>query len=417
MASRFKEMFRIGAKRNPPSRNQSLDTAGSSMPIETDASGTVGEASMGSVADFADCPFLGHRYYEPIRELYRQSFGYVYLARHKETGQEVVIKLLERGPSVTTHVEQELLIHRKCTGHPNIIQLYEVFITQHYLAIVLEYASGGDLLDYVNAKGGLSEDEARWFFQQLVLGISYFHSIGVENREIKLDNKLLTGDPSRPLVKVIDFTYSKSEQINSDPNSALGSLPYTAPEVLSNSMKHGRHADVWSLGVALYKLVTGYYPFERPEDGRDQRSAVQSILSRIARVDYAIPPEFEKSPELRDLVCRMLVKEPERRISTQQIISHPWFQKNLPSGFMETNQKVNPGLHQQSEADICAVVREAQLSTRHLDPENIDVITDDVLNEEEVDDILEELSLTSDGDYNSGRYNSTDIKYGRGYAL
>ena len=186
-----------------------------------------------------------------------------------------------------------------------------------------------------------AEDEARWFFQQLAVGLSYFHSIGVDNRELNLNNKLLTGDATRPLLKINDFTYrwvggwvggcvwgarrgflvgtcavpttlsfalpapasrpspdpassphplrlalppcccccccccSKSEQINSDPNSALGSLPYTAPEVLSNTMRHGHQADVWSLGVALYKMCVGLYPFERLIDATDSRTAVQ----------------------------------------------------------------------------------------------------------------------------------------------
>lgn len=229
-----------------------------------------------------------------------------------------------------------------------------------------------------------AEDESRWFFQQLTVGMAYLHSIGVDNRELNLNNKLLTGDKTRPLLKINDFTYrwgrracaplgiswrgvcvwggvgcgcvcvggvrvgwgfwgemrrqtssaertasstsrrstfglllrrawrwappmraparppcsprtgcaraltpppparappsllrSKSEQINSDPNSALGSLPYTAPEVLSNTMRHGHQADVWSLGVALYKMCVGRYPFERPEDAADARTAVQ----------------------------------------------------------------------------------------------------------------------------------------------
>lgn len=199
------------------------------------------------------------------------------------------------------------------------------------------------------------------------MGLAYLHSIGVDNRELNLNNKLLTGDKTRPLLKINDFTYrraagpsllapvlllvgcmpvpqpcradargvdlaggagalsprkskapllqlvntrpsltreaspsqpvlpaptraaqspdlartrcfprcSKSEQINSDPNSALGSLPYTAPEVLSNTMRHGHQADVWSLGVALYKMGVGRYPFERPEDAADARTAVQ----------------------------------------------------------------------------------------------------------------------------------------------
>ncbi|EFN52410.1 hypothetical protein CHLNCDRAFT_138887 [Chlorella variabilis] len=348
----------------------------------------------------------GSMYYEPVRELFRTTLGQVYLARNKENGQQVVIKMIERGPAVSKHVENELLIHRqaaawegKCTGHTHIVQLIEVFLTQRFLAIVLEYAPGGDLLDYVTSKDHLSEDESRWFFQQLAVGLAYFHSIGQDNRELNLNNKLLTGDATRPLLKINDFTYSKSEQINSDPNSALGSLPYTAPEVLSNTMRHGHQADVWSLGVALYKMCVGLYPFERLEDASDARTAVQNVLGRIARVEYRIPEDM--SPDLRDLLGRMLVKDPGQRISMPGIMSHPWFRRNMPEGLLELNSRVNPEKARQSEEEVVGIVREAQLSTRVIDADNIDEMADDILAEEEADDLLEELSLTR-GDYASG---------------
>eukprot|EP00887_Chlorella_sp_A99_P000352 scaffold13.g352.t1 len=421
-------------------RQSSLDTGCSSIDTGGNTIDTGDTQETSSSVEFVDCPFLGHRYYQPVRELIRQSLGQVYLAVNKETGQQVVIKLIERGPTVSKHVESELLLHRKCTGHPNIIQLIEVFLTQHYLAIVLEYAPGGDLLDYVTTKGRLSESEARWFFQQLVMGLAYFHSVGVDHRELNINNKLLTGDPSRPILKIQDFTYRratpcsstslgslcwgpgyvlvyKSEQINSDPNSALGSLPYTAPEVLTNTLRHGHQADVWSLGVALFKMVCGRFPFERSEDQRDQRTAVQNVLSRIAKarrrweageqrgrsgarggVDYMIPSTV--SPQLQDLLRRMLVRQPDQRLTLPQIMTHPWFAAEMPPGLMEINARVNGSLAKQSEDELVAVVREAQQSVRVIDADNVDDLADDILAEEEVDDILEELSLANSGDLN-----------------
>ncbi|PSC67948.1 acyl-binding domain-containing 4-like isoform X1 isoform A [Micractinium conductrix] len=386
-----------GRSRATAERQGSLEAGDSMNTASTGADTQEGETASSS-ADFAECPFLGHRYYLPVRRLFRTTLGQVYLARNKETGQEVVVKMLERGPAVTKHVESELLIHRKCTGHTNIVQLIEVFLTPRYLAIVLEYAPGGDLLEFVTQKGQLLEEEARWFFQQLTVGLAYLHSIGVDNRELNLSNKLLTGDEARPLLKINDFTYSKSEQINSDPNSALGSLPYTAPEVLSNTMRHGHQADVWSLGVALYKMCVGLYPFERQEDALDARTAVQNVLGRIARVEYGIPTSM--SPELQDLLGRMLVKDPSQRISIPGIMAHPWFQSSLPQGLMDLNGRVDPTAARQSEEEIVSVVREAQASLRPIDTDNIEEMADDILAEEEADDLLEELSLTRD--YASG---------------
>jgi serine/threonine-protein kinase SRK2 len=133
----------------------------------------------------------------------------VYLARNRVTGDDVVIKLIERGPAITRHVANELVIHRKCTGHPLITQLIEVFLTPRHLAIVMEYVPGGDLMELITARGCLPEDEARWLFQQLVVGIAYLHSVGVNNREMKLSNKLLAPgkDEARPVLKIHDFLY------------------------------------------------------------------------------------------------------------------------------------------------------------------------------------------------------------------
>lgn len=364
----------------------------------------------------------------------------LYTAIRRDNQQKVVIKLIERGSSVTNHVLNELITHRKCTGHPYITQLLDVFLTPRYLAIVLERVSGGDLLTRVDASpGGLPEPEVRWFFRQLVIAMAYLHSLGVNNREMKLDNKLLVdppttaerddndkvGDggldgsapprpppppsdasPTYPTVKIQDFCYSKSDQINSDPNSALGSLPYTAPEVLNNTMVVGTYADVWSLGVALFKMATGLYPFERPED--DAKTKIQKVLSRIEKVDYIIPDRL--SGDLKDLLSKMLVAAPQERITLGKIFQHPWFNKDLSPGTdavtYEASSCHSMGLvmtgslakagPSQSEEEMVALVKTAQ-EVRPLDSDNIEEMADEILNEEEVDDILDELCL-AEGD-------------------
>ncbi|KAL3134245.1 Serine/threonine-protein kinase srk2h [Trebouxia sp. C0009 RCD-2024] len=106
-----------------------------------------------------------------------------------------------------------------------------VFVTSQYLAIVMEYAAGGDMFEHVVRKGYLQESEARWFFQQLLVGVDYVHRMGVANRDIKLENTLLDGSP-RPLLKICDFGYSKHEKFQSAPGSRVGTPAYLAPEVI-----------------------------------------------------------------------------------------------------------------------------------------------------------------------------------------
>lgn len=335
----------------------------------------------------------------------------MYLARNRETGGKVVIKLVERGASVTRYVSSELIMHYRCSGHPFIVQLLDLFLTPNHLAIVLEYVPSLDALELVNQRGGLPEDEARWIFQQLLVAMMYLHSLGACNREMKLENVMLAApeasgidmasaieagsdrvDPGpRPLVKLQDFMYSKSEQINSDPHSALGSLPYTAPEVLNNTIKEDSAADVWALGVVLFKLCTGIFPFEREEDGDDARRSVQAVLGRIARVDYVIPEGL--SPGLRDLLSRMLVRIPSERMRMEDVLAHPWVQQALPSMCLHASGAAAAAVPPMTEAALRAVIEEAQVSIRPLNSDNVDDMADEILNEEEADDLLEELCL------------------------
>jgi serine/threonine protein kinase len=451
-----------------------------------------------------------YRIYAPVKEHYKQALGLLYLARRRDTNEQVVIKMIERGASVTRHVASELFLHRACCGHPLFVQLRDVFLTSKHMAIVMEHVPGGDVLELVNDQGGLPEDEARWLFQQVVVGLLYLHSKGAQNREIKLQNKLLSwgnnhhneedcadgiytatgantaptnnnsnkgtttrrgigllpimtngilsasaaaaakeneaqsGTPmdrspspgplagvapmgastaaldaeadaeldsnrpgngggggavsapharsGRPSVKIQDFAYSKSEQINSDPHSALGSLPYTAPEVLNNTMTESCAADVWALGVALYKMVTGIYPFERPEDVKQARSAVQAVLGRIARVEYTIPDSL--SPGLRDLLAHMLVRNPSERMRLNQILDHPWVKDTVADELLALNSTVDcTTAGPMSEQALRELVFEAQVNLRPLDSENVDDLADEILDEEEADELLDELSL------------------------
>lgn len=276
---------------------------------------------------------LGPRY-QKIRDINSGSYGRVQLAIDLITNEQVAIKLVERGCKITKYVERELINHSHLL-HPHIVQFREVFLTRDHLAIAMEYAAGGDMFQHVTHRRGLSEDESRWFFQQLILGLDYCHKMGIVNRDIKLENTLLDGS-RRPLLKICDFGYSKHEK-DSLPKSKVGTPGYTAPEVISNKQHYdGQQADVWSAGVMLYVMLFCEYPFERPEDRRDEMR-FQRILQRILRVDYTFPNSVPVSQECKDLIARILVGDPDRRITVDQILQHPWYVKGLPPGVIQMN--------------------------------------------------------------------------------
>lgn len=311
------------------------------------------------------------------------------LALDRTTGRQVAIKFIERGDKVTKYVEREIVNHRQLV-HPHIIQFKEVFLTQRHLGIAMEYAAGGDMFEYVVRKGGLRESEARWFFQQLIVAVDYIHRMGVASRDIKLENTLLDSSP-RPLIKICDFGYSKHEKYQSAPGSRVGTPAYLAPEVIMTTKGKtydGKIADIWSCGVMLFVMLVGAYPFERPEDKSDPQK-LQKMIQRILKVEYEWPPHMatKLSSECRDIMTKLLVADPKKRISIPELQDHPWYMKDLPPGVKEMNDNIRlPPAGTQTEEEIRSVVREAQ-SGSHLNPSGWeDDYIDDTMDAEEYSD-------------------------------
>ncbi|KAJ6342858.1 hypothetical protein OIU78_010721 [Salix suchowensis] len=151
--------------------------------------------------------------YELVKDIGSGNFGVARLMRHKQTKELVAMKYIERGRKVV--------------------------LTPTHLAIIMEYAAGGELFERICNAGRFSEDEARYFFQQLISGVSYCHSMQICHRDLKLENTLLDGSPA-PRLKICDFGYSKSSLLHSRPKSTVGTPAYIAPEVLSRREYDGK---------------------------------------------------------------------------------------------------------------------------------------------------------------------------------
>lgn len=268
---------------------------------------------------------IANQRYDFVRDIGSGNFGVAKLMRDKRTGELVAVKFIPRGEKIDKNVERELLNHRMLSGHPMIIRFREVFLTTTHLGIAMEYAAGGELFDRIVKAGRFSEDEARYFFQQLISGVAWCHREGVCHRDLKLENTLLDGRPA-PRLKICDFGYSKSAVFDSQPKSTVGTPAYIAPEVLSRKQYDGEVADVWSCGVTLYVMLVGAYPFEDPADPRNFRKTIQRIMS----VKYSFPANLHLSKECLDLISRIFVANPTQRIKIKEIQQHPWFLKNLP---------------------------------------------------------------------------------------
>ncbi|KAL4612648.1 hypothetical protein ACB092_08G215700 [Castanea dentata] len=205
----------------------------------------------------------------------------------------------------------------KLLRHPHIIELYEVIDTPKKIYLVMEYAELGDLTVYMEAIGKLPEEEARKIFQQQIIsGVEYCHEKKVVHRDLKLENLLLDSERN---VKIADFGVSN---IMSDGqfSTHCGSPGYYAPEVISGGFYEGPPIDVWGCGVILYFLLCGTLPFVAEENC--------STFKKITDGIYTLPSHL--SPEVKDLISKMLQRNPFERIEIPKIREHPWFQAHLP---------------------------------------------------------------------------------------
>lgn len=292
------------------------------------------------------------------------------------TNELVAVKFIERGDRVDRNVEREIINHRML-NHLNIIAFKEVFLTPTHLGIVMEYAAGGELFERIVKAGRFSEDEARYFFQQLLSGVDYCHRSGVCHRDLKLENTLLDGNPA-PRLKICDFGYSKSS-FDSQPKSTVGTPAYIAPEVLQRRQYDGHVADVWSCGVTLYVMLVGAYPFEDPQDPRNFRKTIQ----RIMNVKYTFPSNLRISAECHDILARIFCANPQQRINIEQIKRHPWFLKNLPSELANGDRYANVNAEpRQSVEEIRRLIQMARMPPPKLNPHR--ALTEEELLEAEV---------------------------------
>ncbi|TYJ08127.1 hypothetical protein E1A91_A11G053200v1 [Gossypium mustelinum] len=329
--------------------------------------------------------------YDFVKDIGSGNFGVARLMRDKITRELVAVKYIERGDKIDENVRREIINHRSLR-HPNIVRFKEVILTPTHLAIVMEYASGGELFERICAAGRFNEDEARFFFQQLLSGVSYCHAMQVCHRDLKLENTLLDGSPA-PRLKICDFGYSKSSVLHSQPKSTVGTPAYIAPEVLQRQEYDGKIADVWSCGVTLYVMLVGAYPFEDPDGPKDFRKTIQRILS----VQYSIPDFVQISPECRHLISRIFVADPTARITIPEIRNHEWFLKNLPADLMDENTMDNhfeePDQPMQSMDTIRQIIAEATIpaaGARDLSHMS------DILDDEDMDDLDSESELDID---------------------
>ncbi|KAG6779464.1 hypothetical protein POTOM_015846 [Populus tomentosa] len=306
------------------------------------------DRSVMTVGPGMDMPIMhdGDRY-ELVRDIGAGNFGVARLMRDKQADGLVAVKYIERGEKIDENVQREIINHRSLR-HPNIVRFKEVILTPTHLAIVMEYASGGELFERICNSGRFSEDEV------LTLDMQVCH------RDLKLENTLLDGSPA-PRLKICDFGYSKSSVLHSQPKSTVGTPAYIAPEVLLKKEYDGKIADVWSCGVTLYVMLVGAYPFEDPDEPKNFRNTIHRILN----VQYSIPDYVHISPECQHLISRIFVADPAKRITIPEIRNHDWFLKNLPADLMVENNMNNqfeePDQPMQSIDEIMQIITEATI--------------------------------------------------------
>ena len=321
--SEFEEELRISLCSLKDKRNSSGYNSSGGGSFLSDDESYISISNKLFINDISE--YLPSKKYKILSKLGSGSFGKVYLAQNKFTKEKVALKQIKKSNKDLLsdgEIKDEIEI-LKALDHPDIVRIIESFNTKDSYVLVTEYCEGGELFDQV--RNQLSETQIAVIFKQLLSGLAYLHSHNIVHRDLKLENILIqeteksktTGEDLFN-IKIIDFGTARIfDNKKRKPQSIVGSSYYIAPEVLKQ--KYNKECDLWSVGVILYMFIVGHAPF----DGCDDDEITDNIQKGVYRKD---DKRWKKaSKEVKDLIQKLLVYQPKKRLTALQALKHPWF--------------------------------------------------------------------------------------------
>eukprot|EP00128_Syssomonas_multiformis_P008671 Colp12_sorted_trinity150504_noHs@21531 len=244
------------------------------------------------------------------------AFGKVFLARHIPTGRYVAVKCYSKSKMKASkyimknmYREAKLMRHLDC---PHILPLYDTFETKEHYGLIVKHATNGKLFKYIKSKGHLDEEETRVFAAQLVTVLAYLHARKIAHRDIKIDNLLLDENNN---LQLCDFGLSSQFDGHNPLATHCGTSSYAPPEILERGEYYGPEIDIWSLGVCVYAMLTGSYPFRMDDP-------LETVLQRMKKGEFAISDSW--SPDTVDFLKKTLCADGSERATAQALVTHPF---------------------------------------------------------------------------------------------
>ncbi|XP_054819052.1 calcium-dependent protein kinase 33 [Prosopis cineraria] len=264
------------------------------------------------------------QFYRIGKELGRGQFGVTYLCTEISTGRPYACKSISKRKLTSKadreDMKREIHIMQHLSGQPNIVEFKGAYEDSQSVHLVMELCAGGELFDRIIAKGHYSERAAASICRQIVNVVHICHFMGVMHRDLKPENFLLSSKDEKALLKATDFGLSVFIEEGKVYRDIVGSAYYVAPEVLRR--RYGKEIDIWSAGVILYILLSGVPPFW----AETERGIFDAILE--GHIDFESQPWPSISNSAKDLVRKMLTQDPKKRITSAQVLEHPWIRED-----------------------------------------------------------------------------------------
>lgn len=299
-------------------------------------------------------------HYEFLKVIGHGQFGVVREATHRShSNRAIAIKSVNKS-KIQRNIElikRELEILQS-VDHPNIIKLYEAYEDSKYLHLVTELCTGGDLIEYILESKNFSESQAACVARKLLHAVNHLQTLGICHRDIKPMNILFSSKDPNAEVKLLDFGLAKSFDPSEKLQSMVGTPYYLAPEVIKGT--YSGECDVWALGVLFYMMLSGEHPFV----GSQLEHIYASILSGV--YDFEGRAWRKVSTRAKHLISKMLIVNPENRISIEEALNHPWFVSNIEATPTEVPYNIVRALKRQKRSNTVLKREALKVLVRNL---------------------------------------------------